>query len=364
VFHRAGVPFELREYPLPDPEPGAILVRLRLANVCGSDLHQWRGEGGSPIPEGGRVLGHEMVGDVERLGAGVDTDSMGRPLRVGDRVAYPYFLPCRRCPACTSGRFGTCARRLAHYREPAGRFPYFNGGFAGHYYLRPGHFVFRVPERLPDSAVAPANCALAQVVHGFDVAGFRLGQAVVIQGAGALGLYAAALADAAGARRVVVIDALPSRLELARRLGAHDVISVAETSREERVERVRELTGGGAELVLELAGSPQVVGEGLEMVAGGGTYLDMGLLGDFTVELRPASLLRRNVRYVGANHYEPIALARGLDFLERSLDRYPFDDMVTEVFPLERIEDAFRRADWAAAEPERAPVGRVGLRVP
>jgi L-iditol 2-dehydrogenase len=363
LFHGPGQPWELVEYPVPAPEPGAILVRLRLTNICGSDLHQWRGEGGSPIPPGGRVLGHEMVGEVAALGQGVTTDSLGQPLAEGDRVVYVYFIPCRRCRTCTQGRFSICPRRLAHYQEPAGAWPYFVGGFADYYYVRPGQFVFRVPEGVPDGAVTPANCALAQVVHGLNVAGLTAGQTVVVQGAGALGLYAAALADSMGAGRIVVLDAVPARLEAARRFGADDVISVVDTSREERVARVAELTGGGADLVLELVGMPDVIPEGLEMVGPGGTYLDMGTLAPaLEVTIRPAQLLRRNLRWVGINHYEPIALARALEFLEHAAARYPFSEMVTREYGLEQIEEAFRDSDWARVEGAGAPVGRTGIR--
>jgi threonine dehydrogenase-like Zn-dependent dehydrogenase len=352
VFGGPGQPFELAELPLPDPEPGAALIKVRLANICGSDLHQWRGEGGSPIPEGGRVLGHEMVGEVARLGAGVRTDSLGRSLREGDRVVYPYFYPCRRCPQCTRGQFSLCGHRLDHYREPVGRWPHFNGGFAEYYYLRPGHFVFRVPDQLPDELVAPANCALAQVVHALRQVSFGPGQRLVVQGAGALGLYATAVARVQGAGVIAVVDASASRLQLARRFGADAVISLTECpAAEERIRMARELTGGGADVVLEVAGVPSAVPEGLEMVAPGGAYLDVGLLGpDFTVTFHPARLLRRNARYVGSNHYHPIALAEALELLVRERDRYPFEAIVGRRRPLAEIEDAFAGADWASRE--------------
>ena len=102
VFHGTGKPFEIREYPVPDPEPGAILIQIALANICGSDMHYWRGEQnyekmGRPLPLN---TGHEHVGTVAKLGAGVTTDSAGLPLAVGDRVLYRYFFPCGRCKAC------------------------------------------------------------------------------------------------------------------------------------------------------------------------------------------------------------------------------------------------------------------------
>src|SRR5438876_10927097 len=89
VLQQSRGPWDFQRYPLPDPEPGAILVKIAYANVCGSDLHWWRGE--LPIPEKGRAMGHEMVGHVQALGAGVQTDSTGQPLHEGDRIIYNYF---------------------------------------------------------------------------------------------------------------------------------------------------------------------------------------------------------------------------------------------------------------------------------
>src|SRR5437016_8657102 len=106
VFHGAGKPFEIREYPVPDPEPGAMLIKVALANVCGSDLHYWRGEldyakMGRPLPLN---TGHEHVGRVAKLGQGVTTDSAGQPVAVVGRVAYQYFFPGGRFPACLRQR--------------------------------------------------------------------------------------------------------------------------------------------------------------------------------------------------------------------------------------------------------------------
>ena len=103
VFLGPGLPFEIRELPLPELEPGAVLVRVTLANVCGSDLHFWhfwRGDAPLALPPDGWIFGHEMTGQVAALGAGVGTDSLGRPLREGDRVAFCYFYPCGRCYVC------------------------------------------------------------------------------------------------------------------------------------------------------------------------------------------------------------------------------------------------------------------------
>ena len=111
VFFGPGKPFEIRDVPIPDVEPEGVLIRVTLANICGSDLHFWRGDAPLRYPDDGWNFGHEMTGRVARLGARVKTDSLGRPLTEGDRVAYTYFYPCRRCHACLNNQPAACPTR-------------------------------------------------------------------------------------------------------------------------------------------------------------------------------------------------------------------------------------------------------------
>src|SRR4030095_8733074 len=131
VLKAYGGEFELREYPVPDPEPGAILIKLTRAGVCGSDLHIWRGE----------------------------------PLREGDRVVFCYFFPCGRCPVCLHDEMGSCPQKGRPNRV-AGTAPYFNTAYGDYYYLRPNHFIFKLPDEIPDDVATPINCALSQVLYG------------------------------------------------------------------------------------------------------------------------------------------------------------------------------------------------------
>ena len=102
-----GKGFDIREYPVPEPKPGAVIIKVAIANVCGSDMHYWKGE--QDMEKRGRKLplntGHEHMGTIHKLGAGVTTDSAGQPLREGDRVIYRYFLPCGHCRACLRRQF-------------------------------------------------------------------------------------------------------------------------------------------------------------------------------------------------------------------------------------------------------------------
>jgi len=361
VFHGPGKPFELRTLPLPEVEPDAVLIRVTLANICGSDLHFWRGDAPLRLPPDGWIFGHEMTGRVARLGARVTTDSLGRPLAEGDRVAYTYFYPCGRCRACLGKEPAACLHKVGRPLGPS-TFPYFHGAFAEYYYLKPGGALFKVPDALPDELVAPVNCALAQVIFGLSQAGLRFGDAVVIQGAGGLGLYATAVARDMGAALVIVIDRIPDRLALARAFGADHTLDLREVpDRKERVRLVREWTGGaGADVACDFVGFPEVIPEGLEMLRQGGTYLEIGTISrGVTVALEPAQLVWGAKRIVGVIMYDPWVIPRALDFLVRNRGRWPFERVVSHRFPLERIDEAFAAAEWHARE--GTPITRAAL---
>jgi len=356
VFHGPRQPFEIRELPVPEVEPGGLLVRVTSAGVCGSDLHFWRGDTqvyavGGPGPV---ILGHECTGVVHTLGPGVSTDSLGRPLKEGDRVVFAYFFPCHRCYQCTRGDLANCPNRM-RYRKVLELHPYCTGGFADYYYLMPGHYVFKVPDELPEEMVTPVNCALAQVTYGLQEGGVRFGDAVVVQGAGGLGLYACAVAREMGASRVIAIDGVPERLNLARQCGADEVVDLNEyPTPEARIERVRQLTEGrGADVVVEVVGFPSVIPEGLRMLRQGGSYVEIGNISrgsHFTVDA--SMLLNLGVRWVSMLHYHPRVLPSALDFLVRTRGKYALDRVVSHKFPLERITEAFERAEWLGRQKE------------
>ena len=357
--------FELREYPVPDPEPGAILIKLTRAGVCGSDLHIWRGEMkdvyGAPPQD--LCFGHEMAGRVERLGAGVTTDSTGAPLRAGDRVTFAYFFPCGRCRVCLHDEMANCPRK-ARANRVAGTAPYFNNAYGDYYYLRPGHFIFKIPDGVTDDVATPANCALSQVLYGLTKAGLRQGDSVVIQGAGGLGLYATAVARDMGADRIVVVDRIAGRLELARAFGADHTVNADEiAASEKRIEAVKDLTGGfGADIVADLVGYPDVIPEGLRMLRVGGIYLEIGNIAPGNVFSYDATaLVRGGTRLIAMANYSPWALGESLAFLSRNRTRFPFDRLVSHVFPIERISDAFQQAEWHRKGGDPLRVSRAAI---
>lgn len=342
LFTEKFKPFEIREMELPDPDPDGLVVRVTLANICGSDVHAW--EGKTPR-EGPTILGHEMTGRVFRLGRNVKTDALGRPLKEGDRVVYAYWHPCFRCPDCLGGEPDLCLVKSGRAgRDRSDRWPYFTGAYADFFFMRRGHYVLKVPDGLPDAAVAPINCALAEVVYGWQQGGARMGDPVAIQGAGGLGLCACAVAKAMGAGPVVILDRLPDRLEMAKRFGADHCLNVEDfPAPEDRAAAVRELTGGGARVVLEVAGSPAVIQEGILMLRPRGTYVIIGnIMPGLTTPFDPTWLYLESKRMIGLRGYEPWALRRALDLVAAKGAKYPWEDILSHTFPFEAITTAFQ----------------------
>jgi threonine dehydrogenase-like Zn-dependent dehydrogenase len=346
IFHAVGVPFEIKEYPLPEPEPGAAVVRITLANVCGSDLHTWRGD--LDPAKRGRALpihqGHEGTGRIAALGEGVHTDSNGQPLNVGDRVVFAYFFPCGRCRACLNGKDWTCPNRMQYRATSCEVWPHFKGTFGDYFYLYPNHIVLKVPDELSDELVAGVNCAMAQVTCGWDLANVRVGETVVIQGAGGLGLYAIAVARERGAGRIIVVDGVRERLEVAAMFGADEFVDLQDLpSALQRVQRVRELTDGwGADVVMEVGGFPSITEEGLQMVSAGGRYVEIGNISPGLVySADPALWVTQNITIYGNNHYARRHLHDALSMLARTQHKYPYDKIVSHQFQLEQINEAF-----------------------
>ena len=345
-------PFEIEEYDVPEPEPGAVLLRMTQAGICGSDLHTWRGDQVNvPLPPTGRAMGHEGTGVVETLGAGVTTDTLGTPIKEGDRLVYSAVFPCYRCHLCLRGDTNWCVRRGY---PAAGAYPFFTGTYADFLYLPPRHPIFRVPDELPDELLGPLNCAMGTVTTGLLRAGAQEGQYVVVQGAGGLGLHATAMAKDMGADRVIVLDRLEKRLQLAEEFGADYTINIEEYNTvETRVSRVWELTNGrGADIVMELVGRAELLAEGIDMLGNGGTFVEIGdIVSGRQVSIDPSKLLSGK-SILGSRMYRPSLLPTLLDFLVRSQNRLPFHKIVSHTFPLAEVNEAFARAEWDQRQTE------------
>src|SRR5262249_55565637 len=186
-------------------------------------------------------------------------------------------------------------------------------------------------------------------MYGLHTAGLRFGDKVVIQGAGGLGIQAAAVAKDMGASAVIVVDQIPGRLELARAFGADHTIDLKEIAdRQDRAKRVRGWTGGvGADLACDFVGFPTVIPEGIEMLRSGGTYLEIGTISrGAKIELEPSLLVWGSKKIVGVIQYDPWVIPRALDFLVRTRERWPWDRILSHKYPLDKINEAFAASEW------------------
>jgi threonine dehydrogenase-like Zn-dependent dehydrogenase len=325
---------------VPTPGPGAVVARVDLAGVCGTDVHLHHGQLPIPLPV---VLGHEGVGRVWGLGEGVTTDFSGNPLRAGDAIAWSSNIPCGQCYWCiVAGERTLCeTRKVYGVNQRFDEFPRLSGGWAEAIYLQPGSAIFRLADDLSPEHVIALGCAGPTAVHGvIEVAGITAGDTVVVQGSGPVGVASAMYANLAGASRVILVGGPAGRLGLAREIGVGDVhvgiFEVPEAA--ERVRLVLEATPGGrgADVVLECAGVPEAVAEGWEMARRGGTFLALGQYTDRgAVPLNPHVITRKQLRIVGSwgfaekhylGHIQALPRLAGRFDLTRLITRYQLED--------------------------------------
>ena len=318
----AGPGAEIRDMPVPDAGPGQVLLRVLRAGVCGTDLHIWTWDRWSqerirpPV-----TLGHEFVGEIVELGAGVTN------LALGERVACESHIVCHTCIACRTGNAHVCENTRILGVDV-------DGGFA-EFVAVPAVNCWKVPAGVPlEVAAAMEPCGNA--VHT-AFAGPLSGCNIAVTGCGPIGLFAIGVARAAGAARVFASDVSPYRLELARRMQADAVIDV---SKEKFVDRVRELTGGRMlDGVLEMSGNPTAVRDGLAALRWGGRMSMLGLPTEpFELDWNRLVIFKGITLHgiIGRRMYQTWYQ---MDNLLRS-GRLDLRPAITHVMPMERFDEA------------------------
>jgi L-iditol 2-dehydrogenase len=356
----------VREFPVSDPGPGAVLLKMSLSGICGTDKHTYRGESrqyvGTPHEREiayPLICGHENVGTIVAVGEGV-RDSAGEPLRPGDRVVPGANVPCGRCYYCTGGYPYYFCQHLEDYGNSlnCAQPPYLLGGWAEYLYLLPRSRLFRVPEELPDE-VAVLTEVMA-VTHGVETAMTLLGlqgaspsgYTVAVLGVGPLGLCHVIKARLSGASTIIATDRLRGRLEMAGTFGADLVLDVTATDGPERAAAVAAATRGlGADIVIDCSGFPDTFTEALALVRTGGVVIEAGTFVDMgPVPVNPNSAIcTRSVTVLGiggekASSYEP-----SMRMLAANLGRYPFGEIVTHRFGLGEVAEALAVAQSGEA---------------
>ncbi|GII84259.1 5-exo-alcohol dehydrogenase [Sphaerisporangium siamense] len=340
VLTAHGEPLAIEELPLPgEIEPGAAIVKVDCATLCATDVHIWSGAMSFPgmLP---MVLGHEMVGTVVAAGPGT-VDALGRPVQPGQRIGWSEST-CGHCYGCTVVRNPVaCSNRGYGFLQRSDRFPFSTAGLAEYDYVTPGAQKLLLPEDVKDTWAASAGCAVKTVLHAFDRAGgVRTGSTVLVQGAGALGIVATAVASASGARTVITVGAPDSRLELAKRFGA-DVTIGLDGDADSRRAAVMEATGGrGADLVLDLAGAPGVGAEAVDAAAFGGTFVIVGTTGPRPDPIALGTIMGKELNVLGSLNGDIGDYHDSVEFLRAFQSRFPWDELFSAPVGLSGASEA------------------------
>jgi L-iditol 2-dehydrogenase len=333
-------PLRLEERPVPALEPGAALLRTRFSEVCGTDVHLHHGKlAGVPYPI---VPGHVSIGEIMEMN-GPLTDAEGAPFRRGDLVTFlDVHETCNACWYCLVAKQSTrCPRRKVYgitYSANDGLL----GGWADAIWMKPGVRMVRIPPALEPETFIGGGCGLVTALHAVDLAGIRLGDAVVVLGAGPVGQSVIALAHLSGAGEIVSVGAPADRLAFAHRMGATSTLGL-DVSPEERASRVRRMTGGrGADIVIEASGAPEAVSQALDLARDGGRVIVAGQYTDHgDVPINPhRQINRKHVTVRGCWGSDYSHFHRAVELAARFGHRIPWRELAAKRFRLDQANEA------------------------
>jgi L-iditol 2-dehydrogenase len=340
---------EIREFEKPTPADDALLLQVDRVGICGSDKHMYLGHTALKFPV---IPGHEVVGTVAEIGKNANQvmNVMGGPIKAGDRVTVvPGSKNCGRCYYClhVPGRPTLCSGRTIYGFSNSETPPYLNGEFAEYTYIHGNSWVYKMPESVPEEIrvltepVAVATRAVARAcAPGLPQVGdgYSIGSRVAVLGCGPIGLLVVAVLRDSGAGTIIATDLVDSRLEMAKQMGANVVINVGDTTPEERVEQIQELTNGvGVDIAIECAGIPAVFSEALDVVRRGGKVIEVGHYTDSgDTRVRPHQICNKDLDVCGVWAYPQIQFQTALDFLQ--ITRAPLHELITHHLPLHQLE--------------------------
>ena len=341
VMPGPGRPLERKTFPAPRPRPGGAVLETIASEVCGTDVHLHHGRlSGVPYPI---IPGHVNCGRVLETN-GPLADVEGRPIMQGGLVTFfDVFGTCGNCWHCLVAKAATRCPKRRVYGITTSANDGLLGGWAQRIEILPGVKVLPLPEGIDALDFMGGGCGLPTGFHAVERAGIAMGDTVVVQGSGPVGLNAAIFAQLAGALRVFVVGAPKARLEAARKLGAEDVLDITGTTDPaERVRWVRDrTTGRGADIVIEASGNPAAVAEGLEMLRDAGRYVVVGQYtdaGDVTINPH-RHINRKHATILGCWGYEFSHLHRAIEMMARHNARFRWRELISREY---RLEEASR----------------------
>ena len=338
---------EVKEFPIPETlEDDDILVRVEGCGVCGTDVHEWKGDPFGLIPV---VLGHEGTGEVIGLGKNVKFDTAGNPIKIGDKLVTS-VISCGECQICRNhpantnlcdkqGVFGLIGHNEANP---------LNGWFATHLLIRAkGATYFVVNELdLKERMILELACVCVHALKRAQSTGLmNFNTKVLIQGLGPVGLVMISVLRAAGINHIIAVDGTPMRLEMAKKLGAKTVINFREhTTLDERVAIVKGVTmGSGADFAFQCTGAPPAAADIYSYIRRGGGLCEMGFFvnnGEYTVNPHFA-MCNKEINLVGSWDYSADDYPTTVAFLKQAREmNIPIKDLITHTFPLDQLNEA------------------------
>jgi L-iditol 2-dehydrogenase len=302
---------------------GEVLVKIKAATTCGTDVKIYQRGYVEKIIKLPTIFGHEWAGEVVEVGEDLDWPKKGMRVRAGNSA------PCLHCNMCQKGKYNLCENMIWLW-----------GAYA-EYIKVPARTVLVNMQEIPSHVSfeeAAITEPLACVLHGVEEANVKLGDTVVVIGAGPIGLLHLLTVKKMGAEKIVMIDLVDERLNVAKELGADETINAG---KENAVEKVRQLTGGyGADIVIEAIGSPTTWEQALRLARKGGTVLEFGGCPPGTeIKLNTEMLHYGELTVLGAFHTTPLHFRKALNLISsRTVDVRP---LVTKRMKLEDIKQAF-----------------------
>lgn len=313
----------VEDVPKPEVEADEVLVKVKAATTCGTDLKIFQRGYVEKIIRLPTIFGHEWAGEVVETGEGLDWPEKGMRIRAGNSA------PCLHCSMCQKGKYNLCENMLWLW-----------GAYA-EYIKVPARMVLVNMQEIPGHVSfgeAAITEPLACVLHGIEEANVKLGDTVAIIGAGPIGLLHLLTVKKMGAEKAIMIDLVEERLSFAEKLGADETVNAGKT---DTVEAVKRLTGGhGADVVIEAIGLPATWEQALRLVRKGGTVLEFGGCPPGTeIKLNTELLHYGEVTVLGAFHTTPLHFRKALNLIaSKTVDVKP---LVTRKMKLENIREAF-----------------------
>ena len=333
----------VKEVNQPILETGAVLLKTSYSEVCGTDVHlQHEKLAGVPYPI---IPGHVSAGVISEINGEVfDVDGMR--LEIGDKVTFlDVHETCNACWYCLVAKQTTrCPKRKVYGITYSGKDGLL-GGWSEYIYLKPGVKILKLPFNLDPRIFMAAGCGLPTAIHAVQRAGIQLGDTVVVQGSGPVGLMAAILSKVSGAFEVIMLGAPAHRLKIAIDFGVDRTVSIDEFDPPSRVEEIRSLTmGRGADVVIEATGVPSAVKEGLQMCRDGGTYVIVGQYTDAgEVSVNPhLEINKKHLNVYGSWGSDFSHFYLAVKFMTKFHDKFPWDSIISREYTLDDAMSALK----------------------